>query len=191
MKSSISIGFLLSVQKQATCDSKGSEELFTDKGFSDEEKVNMSDIRFRVRGPGWVETVTAAPNWTIQKLLDHLKEKQSAEPAALKYGWPLRTIDLSDLHASIEPLGLKGEAITFVPKESAPEPAVQAAPVASEPAFQPKKVEADSTVIEWPEKDGYLGRSQPALFLGKYSYVSQRYGLCQTITRACLLPLVA
>lgn len=119
----------------------------------------MADIRFRVRGPGWVETVTAPSDWTIQKLLDHLKEKQGAVPTALKYGWPLKTIDLSDPSALIEPLNLKGEAITFVPKEeAAPAPEI---PVATKPEFKPKPVEADATVIEWPEKDGYLGKYFP------------------------------
>lgn len=121
----------------------------------------MADIRFRVRGPGWVETVTASPDWTIQHLLDHLKEKQGAEPLALKYGWPLKTIDLSDKSAAIAPLSLKGEAITFVPKEEATASASDAPeiPEATKPAFQPKRVEPDATVLEWPEKDGYLGES--------------------------------
>lgn len=118
----------------------------------------MAEVRFRVRGPGWVETVTATPDWTIKKLLDHLKEKQDAEPSALKYGWPLKTIDLSDPSAPIKPLNLKGEAITFVPKEDTAAPAPASEPsVAAKPVFKPKPVEADSTVIEWPEKDGYLG----------------------------------
>lgn len=121
----------------------------------------MADIRFRVRGPGWVETVTATPNWTIQELLHHLKEKQGVEPAALKYGWPLKTIDLSDTSATIEPLNLKGEAITFVPKEEAASTSAPAVPVATKPAFQPKKVEPDASVLEWPEKDGFLGESSP------------------------------
>lgn len=119
----------------------------------------MADIRFRVRGPGWVETVTAAPDWTIQQLLDHLKQKQGVEPSALKYGYPLKAIDLSNTSASIEPLELKGEAITFVPKEDPSASAAPAVPVATEPDFTPKKVEPDATVVEWPEKDGYLGRS--------------------------------
>ncbi|KUI59451.1 Putative ubiquitin thioesterase otu1 [Cytospora mali] len=117
----------------------------------------MADIRFRVRGPGWVETVTATPDWTIQKLLDHLKEKQGAGPSALKYGYPLKNIDLSDTNATIEPLNLKGEAVTFVPKEdrapTAPEPQ---GPSATKAEFKPKAVEPDHTVIEWPEKDGYV-----------------------------------
>lgn len=119
----------------------------------------MAEIRFRVRGPGWVETVTANPTWTIQQLLDHLKEKQVAVPAALKYGWPLKTIDLSDTSALIEPLNLKGEAVTFVPQEqaaAAPEP-----PAAPKPEFKPKRVEPDATVLEWPAKDGYLGEAKP------------------------------
>lgn len=120
--------------------------------------TTMADIRFRVRGPGWVETVTATPGWTIQELIDHLREKQGVEPAALKYGWPLKTIDLSDVSATIEPLNLKGEAITFVPKEQEPSPPpAPAVPVATKPAFQPKKVEPDASVLEWPEKDGFLG----------------------------------
>lgn len=120
----------------------------------------MADIRFRVRGPGWVETVKANPDWTIRDLLDHLKEKQSTEPLALKYGWPLKTIDLSDTSAAIAPLNLKGEAITFVPKEEATASAsAPEVPVATKPAFQPKKVEPDATVLEWPEKDGFLGES--------------------------------
>lgn len=123
----------------------------------------MAEIRFRVRGPGWVETVTAAPDWTIQRLLDLLKEKQGAEPSALKYGYPLKAIDLSNTNASIEPLKLKGEAITFVPKEEPHATDAAAAPVASKPAFTPKKVEPDATVIEWPEKDGYLGKSSTAV----------------------------
>lgn len=119
----------------------------------------MADIRFRVRGPGWVENITATPDWTIQQLLNHLKEKQGAEASALKYGYPLKAIDLSDTSASIEPLKLKGEAITFVPKEDASASAAPEVPVASKPEFTPKKVEADDTVIEWPEKDGFLGKS--------------------------------
>lgn len=82
------------------------------------------------------------------------------EASALKYGWPLKTIDLSDTGATIEPLNLKGEAITFVPKEdAAASRAAPEVPVATKPAFQPKKVEPDSTVIEWPEKDGFMGES--------------------------------
>lgn len=123
----------------------------------------MADIRFRVRGPGWVENINATPDWTIRHLLDHLKDKQGVEAAALKYGYPLKAIDLRDTSASIEPLKLKGEAITFVPKEDASgsgsgsSSAAPAVPVANKPEFTPKKVEADDTVIEWPEKDGYLG----------------------------------
>lgn len=113
----------------------------------------MAEIRFRVRGPGWVETVTATPDWTIQKLLDHLREKQGAQPSALKYGYPLKNIDLSNTSATIEPLNLKGEAITFVPREEAAPPEV---PTATKPDFKPKAVEPDHTVIEWPEKDGFL-----------------------------------
>lgn len=117
----------------------------------------MAEIRFRVRGPGWVETVTATPDWTIQKLLDHLKEKQGAEPSALKYGYPLKNIDLSNTSTTIEPLDLKGEAITFVPKEdTSTSSAPPEVPVATKPDFKPKAVEADHTVIEWPEKDGFL-----------------------------------
>lgn len=116
----------------------------------------MVEIRFRVRGPGWVETVTATPDWTIQKLLDHLREKQGAEASALKYGYPLKNIDLSNTSATIEPLNLKGEAITFVPKEDNTPAAPPEVPTAMKPAFKPKAVEPDHTVIEWPEKDGYL-----------------------------------
>ncbi|KKY31752.1 putative ubiquitin thioesterase otu1 [Diaporthe ampelina] len=116
----------------------------------------MAEIRFRVRGPGWVETVTATPDWTIQKLLDHLREKQDAEPSALKYGYPLKNIDLSNTNATIEPLNLKGEAITFVPREDSAPPAAPEVPTATKPDFKPKAVEPDHTVIEWPEKDGYL-----------------------------------
>lgn len=116
----------------------------------------MAEIRFRVRGPGWVETVTATPDWTIQKLLDHLREKQGAEASALKYGYPLKNIDLSSNSATIEPLNLKGEAITFVPKEDNTPAAPPAVPTATKPAFKPKAVEPDHTVIVWPEKDGYL-----------------------------------
>ncbi|KAG8158170.1 hypothetical protein KVR01_011931 [Diaporthe batatas] len=119
----------------------------------------MAEIRFRVRGPGWVETVTATPDWTIQKVIDHLREKQGAEPSALKYGYPLKNIDLSNTSAAIGPLNLKGEAITFVPKEdgaSSSSSAPPEVPTATKPAFKPKAVEPDHTVIEWPDKDGYL-----------------------------------
>lgn len=117
----------------------------------------MAEIRFRVRGPGWVETVTATPDWTIQKVVDHLREKQGAEPSALKYGYPLKNIDLSNTGATIGPLNLKGEAITFVPKEdTSTSSAPPEVPTATKPAFKPKAVEPDHTVIEWPQKDGYL-----------------------------------
>jgi len=120
----------------------------------------MADIRFRVRGPGWVETVTATPDWTIQKVIDHLREKQGSEPSALKYGYPLKNIDLSNTSATIEPLNLKGETITFVPKEDSSTAASSSAapevPTATKPAFKPKAVEPDHTVIAWPDKDGYL-----------------------------------
>lgn len=155
----------------------------------------MAEIRFRVRGPGWVETVTATSDWTIQKLLDHLKDKQNAEPAALKYGWPLKTIELSDPSASIEPLNLKGEAITFVPKEEAT-PAPEPSAATKQPEFKPKPVEADSTVIEWLEKDGYLGESfstrrQVAIFEATADLLPQHYVLCLMTTRVCSLLLEA
>ncbi|KAL1858022.1 ubiquitin-specific protease otu1 [Diaporthe australafricana] len=116
----------------------------------------MAEIRFRVRGPGWVETVTATSDWTIRQLLDHLREKQGAEPSALKYGYPLKNIDLSNVNATIEPLNLKGEAITFVPREDNTATAAPEVPMATKPDFKPKAVEPDHTVIEWPDKDGYI-----------------------------------
>lgn len=116
----------------------------------------MAEVRFRVRGPGWVETVTATSDWTIRQLLEHLREKQRAEPLALKYGYPLKNIDLSNVNATIEPLNLKGEAITFVPKEDNTPTAAPKVPMATKPDFKPKAVEPDHTVIQWPEKDGYI-----------------------------------
>lgn len=123
----------------------------------------MAEIKFRVRGGGWVETVSATPDWTIKKLLDFLKEKHGEEASQLKYGWPLKAIDLSNADATIEPLNLKGETVTFVPKEDPAAAAAAAAPPPKE-VFKPKPVQGDETTLHWPEKEGYLGKlyaSQP------------------------------
>jgi len=126
----------------------------------------MAEIRFRVRGPDWTDTITAKEDWTIGQLLDYIKEKRGVDGFQLKYGWPPKVMDTVNLDATFGALNLKGETMTLVPAESAdataaPAPAAPAAPEPEKPAFKPKPVEPDETVVDWPEKSGYLGEFSP------------------------------
>jgi hypothetical protein len=121
-------------------------------------------IRFRARGPGGAKTLQLDEDGTVEQLLALIKEEMSVEEFTIKSGYPPALLDLSARETSLKELNLNGATITVDPIEK---PVDQAEPGAKtgkdaperKPAFEPKRVEVDETVVEWPESGGYLGKS--------------------------------
>lgn len=130
-------------------------------------------MRMRIRGPGWTEQVSADEDWTIQKLVDYIKEKKAMENFALKYGFPPMSLDLSSRDTPLSSLRLNGETLSLIPigaPPSDPSPAAssavagassapQAPTTPAAPTFQPKRVEPDELTVAWPERDGYISKA--------------------------------
>lgn len=125
----------------------------------------MAEIRFRVRGPGWTETVSLAEDKTLEDLQQWIFTKRDIKDFQLKYGFPPKTIDSAAKGVTLNELNLKGETLTLVPAESAVSteaggsqpPIAMPTPQRAE-SFKPKPVDAESSDLEWPEKGGYLGQ---------------------------------
>jgi ubiquitin thioesterase OTU1 len=110
---------------------------------------------------------------TLKDLVALIKEKTEVSSFSLKYGWPLTELDISPsaLSSTVAELKLRGETVVVVPHESASlaaqAPAANATSQGAQksadvqPAPKPftaKGMEPDETVVEWPERGGYLGQ---------------------------------
>ena len=119
----------------------------------------MAEIRFRVRGPDWTETVSLAEDKTYGELEQWISAKRDVKDFQLKYGFPPKTIDSTAKGVTLKELNLKGETLTLVPSESvvpADPPIAMPTPQRAD-SFKPKAVGAEESDLEWPEKGGYLG----------------------------------
>ena len=115
-------------------------------------------MRFRARGPGGAKTLQLEDDGTVERLVALIKAEMGVDEFTVKTGYPPAPLDLTALDTSLKDLGLNGATITVDPVEkpvtkAAVEPAKE-----SKPAFKPKRVEVDETVVEWPEAGGCLGR---------------------------------
>jgi len=131
-------------------------------------------VQIRLRGPDGQVRLDVEEETTLKDLLELIKEKTEVNSFSLKYGYPLKELDTSAtaLSATVVDLRLRGETIVVVPHESATAAATEQGAQKSsdvQPAPKPftaKRMEPDETVVEWPERGGYLGERAPMVTLG-------------------------
>ncbi|KAL1844081.1 hypothetical protein VTJ49DRAFT_4933 [Mycothermus thermophilus] len=114
-------------------------------------------IRISLRAPNGQSRVEIDDEAPLRDLVSLIREKAGLNNFSLKYGYPLKSLDISEPSqcVSIRELNLKGETIVVAPTDTQPQPAPP--PVESQPKpFKPKAVEPDETAISWPERGGYL-----------------------------------
>lgn len=93
-------------------------------------------------------------------LVDLIKEKTGVKDCSLKYGWPLKALELSPaaLQTTVRDLNLRGETIVVVPLETESSRGAAAEPVKQkkQAPVLAKPMEPDETVVEWPERGGFV-----------------------------------
>ena len=124
-------------------------------------------VPIRVRGPNGQVRLEVEEETTLKDLIELIKEKTEVNSFSLKCGYPLTELktDREALSSTVIELKLKGELIVVVPHESdtataTAQGAQRSADIQPAPKpFTAKKMEVDETVVEWPERGGYLGES--------------------------------
>jgi ubiquitin thioesterase OTU1 len=125
-------------------------------------------VQLRVRGPDGIARLEVEGDATMGQLVELIKDKTNVSTFTLKYGYPLKDLDLNPQteDKTVSDFRLHGETLIIVPLEAssagpAPAPQMPATePQATEPGsavFEPKSVEPDETVLAWPERRGSLG----------------------------------
>jgi ubiquitin thioesterase OTU1 len=114
-------------------------------------------IQISLRSPNGQSRVQIEDNASLRELVELIKAKTELSNFSLKYGYPLKSLDISPSlqDASIKDLKLRGETIVVAPVDTAP-------PTPAEPEpkpFKPKGIEPDETSLEWPERGGHIGRA--------------------------------
>ncbi len=113
-------------------------------------------VQVRLRTPAGQTRLELEDTATYAHFLELVREKTGLKSFTLKYGYPLKDLKPSpdQLHSTVKQLKLHGETIVVAPVELAvPVPAPQpATPI--EPAFVPKGVEPDETVVNWSDRGG-------------------------------------
>jgi ubiquitin thioesterase OTU1 len=122
-------------------------------------------VPIRLRGPNGQARLDVEEEMPLKDLIELIKQKSEVNRFSLKYSYPLKELDTSAaaLGSTVAELKLKGETIVVVPHETATASATAqgaqtSADVQPPPKpFTPKSMEPDETVVEWPERGGYLG----------------------------------
>jgi ubiquitin thioesterase OTU1 len=114
-------------------------------------------IQIRLRAPNGQARIEVDDEANLGALIGLVKEKTELIDFSLKYGYPLKNLDigLDAQETPIKELQLRGETLTVVPIEA---PAPVAIPQAPPKPFTPKGIEPDETSLEWPERGGHIGR---------------------------------
>ncbi|KAL2163738.1 hypothetical protein VTH06DRAFT_5797 [Thermothelomyces fergusii] len=117
-------------------------------------------IQISLRAPNGQSRVQIDDDATLKELVELVKEKTGLNNFTLKYGYPLKSLDISPSlqSTSIKELKLRGETIVVAPVDTTP-PAPVSQPAPAEPKqkpFTPKGIEPDETSLEWPERGGYI-----------------------------------
>ena len=115
-------------------------------------------IQIRVRAPNGQTRIEIDDEEKLGSLIRLVKEKTELLDFTLKYGYPLKNLDMSldALEKEVKEFGLRGETLTVVPTEA---PVAEAIPQVPPKPFTPKGIEPDETSLEWPERNGHIGRS--------------------------------
>jgi ubiquitin thioesterase OTU1 len=113
-------------------------------------------IQISLRSPNGQSRIQIDDDATLRELVELIKAKTEISNFTLKYGYPLRALDISPTlrDTSIQDLKLRGETIVVAPTDTAPPVPVSTKP---EPKpFTPKGIEPDETSLEWPERGGHI-----------------------------------
>jgi ubiquitin thioesterase OTU1 len=120
-------------------------------------------IQISLRAPNGQSRIQIEDESTLRELVELIKTKTELNNFSLKYGYPLKPLDISPSvqAASIKDLNLRGETIVVAPLDPRPpSPSTQA--VSQEPKpkpFTPKGIEPDETSLNWPERGGHIGEA--------------------------------
>ncbi|KAK0611181.1 hypothetical protein B0T14DRAFT_487975 [Immersiella caudata] len=113
-------------------------------------------IQIRVRAPNGQTRIEIDDEEKLGSLIRLVKDKTELLDFTLKYGYPLKNLDMSldAQEKEVKEFGLRGETLTVVPTEA---PVTEAIPQAPPPKpFMPKGIEPDETSLEWPERNGHI-----------------------------------
>ncbi|KAH6668674.1 OTU-like cysteine protease [Plectosphaerella plurivora] len=126
-------------------------------------------MRARYKGPAGTGVLSLEDDATVGQLFDLIKDQSGISSFTLKYGWPLKTLDLGQKGEIAKSLGLNGETFTIVPDESslpppAPAPALAASSSSAPPAASssmwgdpsPPTRGPESVSLPWPQRNGTL-----------------------------------
>ncbi|CAG8133477.1 unnamed protein product [Penicillium olsonii] len=110
-------------------------------------------MRIRVRGPSGQSTITLDESSTIKELRDQIAEKTDLVTFDVKYGYPLKPLDLDD-YPSSQKLGetgikLNGESLIVAQKEGTARPGNDDAP--AQPATSTRPAPAQASRPQMPE----------------------------------------
>lgn len=121
-------------------------------------------IQVRLRAPNGQARVEIDEESPLSELVDLIKSKTELSMFSLKYGYPLKTLDISPnaQGIAVKELQLRGETIVVAPLES-PQPAAAPAAQPQPKSFTPKGIEPDETSLEWPARGGYIGKTIRAI----------------------------
>jgi ubiquitin thioesterase OTU1 len=116
-------------------------------------------IPISLRAPNGQSRVQIDDDATLGELVQLVKAKTDLSNFSLKYGYPLKPLDISPSlqNASIKDLKLRGETVVVAPIDTTPPAAASAEPKPK--PFTPKGIEPDETSLEWPERGGHIGMS--------------------------------
>ncbi len=118
-------------------------------------------IQVRLRAPSGQARLELEDTATYAQFLELVLKTTGLKRVSLKYGYPLKDLQLGpdEAHTTVKDLKLHGETIVVASLESA-SPTPPPAPAApEEPKFAPKGVEPDETVVKWPERGGFMGET--------------------------------
>lgn len=114
-------------------------------------------IQVRLRAPNGQSRLEIDDDAPLKDLVELIKTETKLGKFTLKYGYPLKNLDISPAaqSTSVKEMQLRGETIVVAPTESAAP--VEAAPPAPAPEpFKPKGIEPDETSLEWPARGGHI-----------------------------------
>jgi ubiquitin thioesterase OTU1 len=122
-------------------------------------------IQVRLRAPNGQARLEIDDESTLGELIGLIKSKTELTDFTLKYGYPLKNLDISldAQEVAVKELNLRGETIVVAPIEPPRTEAIEQASVAKpeKKPFIPKGIEPDETSLEWPSRGGYIGTYYP------------------------------
>ncbi|KAK0610512.1 hypothetical protein B0T17DRAFT_593655 [Bombardia bombarda] len=115
-------------------------------------------IQIRLRAPSGQARLEVDDEATVSDLVKLIGEKTDLKRFSLKYGYPLKNLDISPESQStaiVKDLQLRGETIVVAPFDTdiaAPQPLA----AEQKPKLVPKGIEPDETSLEWPDRYGFI-----------------------------------